>query len=813
MFGICSRTALFSALFLINATAVYAACDATMDRTSLSACLDHEDRERMNSNAQRNQEIINQSIDHINGGSSSPGAVEINRDYQIEQARQRDRAQQEQQKRYEEEGVMYIRQAEYKLKQEATTDAGIGLCLSLRQHYVQQNRADTAEAFAEMYGCLAERIPELPALVNPPAATKWEPERLRFYVDLVQSKLTAEVVGYLRAVISGRAEAQKQLGARYFEVINRETARKNTAEQLALEAQRKAEEAESIKFGEIESLRDFSEGLARVCYREKGCGFVDTKGQLVIAARPGKLGEKFSGGLVAAEDASSHLMGFMNAQGEMAIAATYAWTSTQFSEGLAAVTFPPDAKGDAAGVGFIDTKGQTVIAPQRAWRSPGIFRNGLAPVFNGDLNQYVWIDPKGEVALSTEKNRYRYVRALPQGYEVCMDMSDDQSLGTQCGFMSLRGKMLLPAKFNGARYAAEDLFIVPVQTRSGPCRYVTDSGKDAFKGAPVFDGCTAYAGERALVRKTPNNRMESIDLRGRSPDSVFAFVESADDCDDPDAQGYWRCRSVWTFNNGKTIKHRVALLHRRANDDGEHIDYVISSDDKPALTGYWFINTRWTDMPAGYAIAAIDPVSGILVGSMPSNWLMAQLTDEMVISLAKDVRKEKGVRLAASFYGAWESRDNPKLLTKIGEMGIRAGDDCEDHGNEVGEQAGYYDRAWRVLYRAAEQNHPAALFYVGRRQLNWKNSDATRKKGAEKMLAAAKLGDTDAMIEVAKMYSREEPFLTHNPVKSFKWYLKSAEAGNAEAMKQVADCYRRGDGVQEDQDAAAKWEQAAKDAE
>lgn len=74
----------------------------------------------------------------------------------------------------------------------------------------------------------------------------------------------------------------------------------------------------------------------------------------------------------------------------------------------------------------------------------------------------------------------------------------------------------------------------------------------------------------------------------------------------------------------------------------------------------------------------------------------------------------------------------------------------------------------------------------------------------EAMKAKAEAGDSQAMMELATMYEngnhvREDQRL------AFKWYEKAAQAGEPDAMLYVSELYEMGDGVKQSDAKAAYW--------
>lgn len=75
--------------------------------------------------------------------------------------------------------------------------------------------------------------------------------------------------------------------------------------------------------------------------------------------------------------------------------------------------------------------------------------------------------------------------------------------------------------------------------------------------------------------------------------------------------------------------------------------------------------------------------------------------------------------------------------------------------------------------------------------------------------AAARKGDTNAMIQIAEWHYIGAEGLEKSHIKSFEWLLKAAENGNAGAQNGVGGRYELGDGVAKDLHKAFDWYQKA----
>ena len=77
---------------------------------------------------------------------------------------------------------------------------------------------------------------------------------------------------------------------------------------------------------------------------------------------------------------------------------------------------------------------------------------------------------------------------------------------------------------------------------------------------------------------------------------------------------------------------------------------------------------------------------------------------------------------------------------------------------------------------------------------------------------AAEAGNVEAMLELADFYRDTEGWVNEDAngiegdaTEAAKWYRKAAEAGNIEAQLNLADLYRDGRGVEKDLAEMVKW--------
>jgi hypothetical protein len=120
--------------------------------------------------------------------------------------------------------------------------------------------------------------------------------------------------------------------------------------------------------------QNFSQGLAFVRFNDNKCGYIDSKGKLVIQLKNVQSGFEFSDGFALINDSTSHSYFFINKKGQR-LSDTDFKNADSFSDGMAKVTFD---KNWPQKWGYINTKGELVIKPHFIEGSR--FSNGLASV-------------------------------------------------------------------------------------------------------------------------------------------------------------------------------------------------------------------------------------------------------------------------------------------------------------------------------------------------------------------------------------------------------------------------------------------------
>jgi hypothetical protein len=211
-----------------------------------------------------------------------------------------------------------------------------------------------------------------------------------------------------------------------------------------------------------EVLGDFNEGLAFVFHPstlhsdswdlvEGKCGYIDTNGRQVIAAKF-DAGSHFSEGLAAVRIGEK--WGYIDANGTVVITPAFV-LAMAFHKGMAVVAAGGEiVMGRLTGqkYGFIDRTGHITIAP--TYDGIGPFSEGLAPVrFKG---KWGYIDANGTFRIQPI---YADARVFSEGL-ACVSNLDGNS--KKFGFIDVSGKFIIMPRFDEGETFSE--MLAPVKT-------------------------------------------------------------------------------------------------------------------------------------------------------------------------------------------------------------------------------------------------------------------------------------------------------------------------------------------------------------
>lgn len=118
-----------------------------------------------------------------------------------------------------------------------------------------------------------------------------------------------------------------------------------------------------------------------------------------------------------------------------------------------------------------------------------------------------------------------------------------------------------------------------------------------------------------------------------------------------------------------------------------------------------------------------------------------------------------------------------------------------------------------VLQPACEEGNQDAIYWMYYAYYYGIGVEADIDKALEYLTIIADYGYPEMQCKLGKEYvtidwsciTHDEEELENKEYKAFKWFAKSAEQGNVEAMFYLGECYRNGKGVDEDYKKAFEW--------
>ena len=158
--------------------------------------------------------------------------------------------------------------------------------------------------------------------------------------------------------------------------------------------------------------------------------------------------------------------------------------------------------------------------------------------------------------------------------------------------------------------------------------------------------------------------------------------------------------------------------------------------------------------------------------------------------------------LGYCYYNGRDSLSNKeeglKWYLKAAEQGhllaqYRLGE-CYDHGNGVKKD---YDEAIKWFLKAAEQGNKSAQYALAQKYQDKHDFDDAI---AWYIILAENGKEPIAEYKLGKCYEEKEDYIT-----AVKWYRKAAANDNADAMRELGECYEYGRGVELSYDEAIYW--------
>ena len=231
----------------------------------------------------------------------------------------------------------------------------------------------------------------------------------------------------------------------------------------------------------------------------------------------------------------------------------------------------------------------------------------------------------------------------------------------------------------------------------------------------------------------------------------------------------------------------------------------------------------------------------LLVGSADAQKKTRKKTSGKARTTASTTSKTRAQQPTIYSYGAkWKDKAEAGDAEAQFQLGR-----CFYYGNGASQN---YAQALKWLRKAAEQDHPVAVYFLG---LAYENGREVAKNkttadsyyikahklasplansgnasaqytmgllreyglgGVEKNLAAAAIwylkaaeqGYAPAQNDIGYCYQYGQG-VTQNYAEAIKWYLKAAEQGNSAAQSQIGYCYENGQGVTQNYAEAIKW--------
>ncbi|CCQ68517.1 hypothetical protein CWATWH0402_1037 [Crocosphaera watsonii WH 0402] len=251
---------------------------------------------------------------------------------------------------------------------------------------------------------------------------------------------------------------------------------------------------------QFESAGDFSEGLAPVMLNNKW-GYVNTQGIIVIPCQFEDVKE-FSEELAPVR--LNDKWGYVNTQGEIFISCKFEDAET-FSEGLAAVQGGYSQRDvyNWDKWGYINKKGKVVISFEFIIASH--FSNGVAYV-----RQYIdyarggLIDKRGEWIAGFHFDNFSEFYGFKEGLAL---VAREGKYETKYGFISARGKLIIPCEFDSANEISEGFASVK---KDGKWGFIDKVGRVLKE--PQFDGVGDFSEGLAPVKK--DGKWGYIDRKG-----------------------------------------------------------------------------------------------------------------------------------------------------------------------------------------------------------------------------------------------------------------------------------------------------------
>jgi WG containing repeat len=277
---------------------------------------------------------------------------------------------------------------------------------------------------------------------------------------------------------------------------------------------------------------DFSEGLAAVCFDDRGCGYVNPVGQLSIITDY-TVARSFHEGMAGVSMRRNPFVrgilsrasryGFIDKSGKLSIPMKFDAIG-DFNDGLAAVKIKRKW-------GYINKQGRIIVHPK--FKSAGEFHDGLASV-QIHQNRDAIINRRGKIIKTFLSLRnHPSLSALAEQESLTFSEGLIPAFDRQkgVGYMNSKGKLVIPHQFSKASRFSNGLAVV-----SKKAVVNNDHSTQTFSGYINRDGRTVVSLDVNAVSR-PHDFHEDL-----------ARIESIDGCKYIDNQG----RTSITINSART---------------------------------------------------------------------------------------------------------------------------------------------------------------------------------------------------------------------------------------------------------------------
>ena len=329
-----------------------------------------------------------------------------------------------------------------------------------------------------------------------------------------------------------------------------------------------------FKYG---SANNFSEGLA-VVWKDGKCGYIDTKGNEVIALTDKQFYSDFSDGLAAVSKDGK--FGFIDKTGKLVIPFDYEQLEPEenpcFHEGLAAV-------GKNGKYGYIDKNGKEIVPFK--FDSAFDFSEGMAVVAQND--KWGFVDKNGNIVIPCE---YESANSFSEGYAVvskdkkyffidkngkkALPTISDNDIGSfhnglarfnkyadgdmRVGYIDVSGKEVVPCVYYGYGHDfSEGLAVVQ---KDGIFGFVDKEGNSTFdiQSEEVKNVVQAKIEEKEKLRKEEEERQAEEERkrieeeRRRGIEKTVTLSHTRRDDDSRDWSGNYGANiwgGMWTYYN------------------------------------------------------------------------------------------------------------------------------------------------------------------------------------------------------------------------------------------------------------------------